>query len=146
LGERDKLSSETVEIVAAESPPRTREGLRREKIPEGAPIVKLVESPKAVTMSAEELKRLKVVEEVVRLVEKAGEVLKTARPEPVSSVREEAREEEAAEVVMLALLSRKRAVEGVRAESLIVGSESWVVLEPESITMLPVEEPPRVKV
>jgi hypothetical protein len=47
---------------------------------------------------------------------------------------------------MLLFASRNRALEAVKAARLIVASDSLVRFDPESITMSPVDDPPRVRV
>lgn len=71
------------------------------KVPEFAPILRVVAAPKALMVVAVVLRIEKEVEPVVMLVVNDGEVLKTRLPVPVSSVTEAATLAEEIEVVRL---------------------------------------------
>src|SRR3989344_5652023 len=65
--------------------PETEAALAMVVVPVAAPIFKAVAAPAKLTVVAVVLTKAKVVEPVVRLVVIAGDVPKTATPDPVSS-------------------------------------------------------------
>ena len=118
-------------LIIEEAPPIVTEvALGNERVallivavPDEAPIFKVVAAPKALTVVAVVLKTLKEVELVKIEVEKVGEVEKTNRPEPVSSVTEAATFEEEIEVVKLEEPSVATSLLAVNPEKVIVPEE-----------------------
>lgn len=135
--------------VTAPVLPKVVVGLRTEALPEVAPRVMVVASPKALTVVAVVLKTLKEVEPVTTLVVKLGEVLKTATPVPVSSLSELSKAAEVAVVLSCDEPSVKTALLAVRPLKVIVPEEDRPVRLPKVPVMveLPVTAiPPEVTV
>jgi hypothetical protein len=109
------------------------------EVPVPAPILSVVAAPAKLTVVAVVLTKAKVVEPVVRLVVIAGEVPKTATPDPVSSDMESMRTEDRAVVVRLLDASVKSILEAVMSAKLTTPV-------PESMTIFPVVVPPKVNV
>ena len=118
----------------------------RDNVPVVAPIFRVVAAPNALIVVALVLNTSNEASDVRTLVVNVGDVPNTATPVPVSSDRESIRNCDVPVVAILEPESRNRARDAVRDERLIVGSESLVISDPLSRTILPVVFPPIVRV
>ena len=140
------MSSDTVVIVVSDPPPTLIVGLLSDRVPDVAPIFKVVAAPNALRVVATVLNTSNEAEFVRTLVVNVGDVPNTATPVPVSSDKESERNCDVPVVVMFELVSRNRARDDVRAERLIVASDSSVTSDPELRVIFPVVDPPIVNV